>query len=333
VLGDGEFFLQRLDASLAGAGPHYELRRTYRSGLENDSPFGPGWDHNYDQRILGSVIYYNSPGLDSLYFDDPPGVTQSVAMTPDGVAVEVHKSKADNTLSYHVGRVSGDTINWGPSHPYDNGVTPSVAITPDEGDRRGRKRKLWYHVGRVSGDTINWGPSYNYDHGVTPSVAITPDGVAVEVHKSQSDDTLWFHRGKVSGDTINWGPSRKYDDGITPAVAVNFAGLAVEVHTEHIWPDSDYLLYHLAFDQPFDPTTIGDLIQANCDGTVQFQDGEGSFQLFTKIGWHFFPGTYLPVEIFVPESGDLRLEHLMSGGSPKPMEPFQSSTAPDFYRL
>jgi hypothetical protein len=65
VLGDGEFLIDRVDASLAGQGLHYEFRRSYRSGLENDGPLGSGWEHNFDQRILGKAVFdQDDPSFD-----------------------------------------------------------------------------------------------------------------------------------------------------------------------------------------------------------------------------------------------------------------------------
>lgn len=53
VLGDGEFTEARTDVSLPGFGMHYEFTRTYRSRVNFRSPLGFGWDHNYNQRIIG----------------------------------------------------------------------------------------------------------------------------------------------------------------------------------------------------------------------------------------------------------------------------------------
>jgi RHS repeat-associated protein len=54
VLGDGEFYEQRTDVSLPGFGSHYEFTRTYRSGVNAKSGrLGYGWDHNYNQHIVG----------------------------------------------------------------------------------------------------------------------------------------------------------------------------------------------------------------------------------------------------------------------------------------
>lgn len=69
VLGDGEFFEQRVDAELAGFGPHYLFKRTYRSRVNYRSPLGNGWDHNYDRRLLGpqstnGISPYCDSGID-----------------------------------------------------------------------------------------------------------------------------------------------------------------------------------------------------------------------------------------------------------------------------
>jgi hypothetical protein len=106
---------------------------------------GTGYGHVY---MLDTIGVHFGP---SAQYDD--GVTPSVALAPDGVVVEVHKSSAHDTLWDHVGRVSGDTIGWGPSHQYDDGVTPSVAIIPNrvvvEVHKSSAHDTLWDHVGRV----------------------------------------------------------------------------------------------------------------------------------------------------------------------------------------
>jgi RHS repeat-associated protein len=74
VLGDGEFTFQRIDTSFGGAGLLYQFGRAYRSGLDNDGPLGPGWDHNYDQRIIGIPIYDEwSPSFDPTTVGDVIG--------------------------------------------------------------------------------------------------------------------------------------------------------------------------------------------------------------------------------------------------------------------
>ncbi len=55
VLGDGEFFEARTDVELAGYGVHYEFTRTYRSRVNYAGVLGYGWDHNYNQRIIGVI--------------------------------------------------------------------------------------------------------------------------------------------------------------------------------------------------------------------------------------------------------------------------------------
>jgi hypothetical protein len=66
VLGDGEFYEERIDASLAGLGPHYEFKRTYRSRVNFKGTLGYGWDHSYDKRILGVTSTAKPPGMSHL---------------------------------------------------------------------------------------------------------------------------------------------------------------------------------------------------------------------------------------------------------------------------
>jgi hypothetical protein len=186
-------------------------------------------------RVKGDTIDW---GNDNKSIEYDKGVQPSVAITNDGLVVEVHKSENFDTLYYHVGRVEGDRITWGGSHDYDKGVQPSVAITNDglvvEVHKSENFDSLYYHVGRVNGDKIDWGKSQKYDDGVQPSVAITNDGLVVEVHKSQSHDTLWYSgTGQVNNNTIDWDndKSQNYSNGEVPKVACN-GQLAVETHKE-----------------------------------------------------------------------------------------------------
>jgi hypothetical protein len=201
-------------------------------------------------RVKGDKIDWGKyENKKSTEYDD--GVQPSVAITNDGLVVEVHKSQARDRLFYRVGRVNGDTIDWGKyegnkSDDYDDGVQPSVAITNDglvvEVHKSQTYDTLFYRVGRVNDDKIDWGKyegnkSHKYDDGVQPSVAITNDGLVVEVHKSQSHDTLWYQVGRVDNDTItgfDYGnsQSKEYNsNGTVPKVACNGA-LAVETHSE-----------------------------------------------------------------------------------------------------
>ncbi|MCP6760762.1 MAG: hypothetical protein NHB32_18910 [Fischerella sp. CENA71] len=137
--------------------------------------------------------YENNKSID---YDD--GVQPSVAITNDGLVVEVHKSQSRDRLFYRVGKVEGDTINWG---KYENNK------------------------------------SIDYDDGIQPSVAITNDGLVVEVHKSQNHDTLWYQVGRIDNETItgfNYGNSQSKtysSNGTVPKVACN-GQLAIEAHQE-----------------------------------------------------------------------------------------------------
>jgi hypothetical protein len=122
VLGDGEFTIQRVDASYAGFGLHYEFRRTYRSGMEMDTPLSPGWDHNFDQRLIGTPIFDPlAPNFDpttagdiidancdgTIQFQDGQGNLElftSTGWTTDGDGNPLHKFSSktpDVTLEFH----------------------------------------------------------------------------------------------------------------------------------------------------------------------------------------------------------------------------------------
>jgi hypothetical protein len=131
------------------------------------------------------------------------------------------------------------SVNWGASHQYDDGITPSVASNDGglvvEVHQSQNNDGLWYHVGQLdaSNKTVAWGDSHEYDDGATPSVAMTSGGLVVEVHRSQNNDGLWYRVGQADGPsrTIAWGDSHQYDPGGQyPYVAINGSGLVVEVH-------------------------------------------------------------------------------------------------------
>ncbi|WP_020406289.1 hypothetical protein [Hahella ganghwensis] len=168
-----------------------------------------------------------------------------VAMNSAGTVVEVHESDGiSSNMWYHVGRVNAGnkTIEWGSSHNYDTGQTPSVAINShgvvvEVHQSEGLSTDLWYHVGRVNADskTIEWGESQKYDSGSHPSIVLTDDYWVIEVHQSQTFNTLWKRIGRVNlgNNTIEWrGGSEKYgDQGSIPSIAYNGTQL-VETHTD-----------------------------------------------------------------------------------------------------
>lgn len=169
------------------------------------------------------------------------GNKPKVTLNNSSVIVEVHESNGlSPTMWYHVGTVdpSSKRIDFGGSHNYDSGATPSIAINNnvvvEVHQSNGHSTKLWYHVGEVdpASKTIEFGASHHYDSGTNPSVALTDDGFVIEVHQSQTFNTLWKRIGQVdvANKTINWiGGSVHYCDGSDPAVA-NDGTMAVQVN-------------------------------------------------------------------------------------------------------
>jgi YD repeat-containing protein len=93
VLGDGELYEQRVDASLAGLGPHYEFKRTYRSRVNFKGALGYSWDHNYDKRIIGVYTVPNDnyirPYCDgTIYYQD--GELNLIRFTADSPYPTAH---------------------------------------------------------------------------------------------------------------------------------------------------------------------------------------------------------------------------------------------------
>ena len=100
-----------------------------------------------------------------------------------------------------IGTVEGSTIYWGPSQQYDNGISPSIAISTSglvviEYHQSQNDETLWHHVGRVDGHNITWGSSHKYDSGTSPSIAINDNFTTVEVQETRSS-ALAYRVGTV----------------------------------------------------------------------------------------------------------------------------------------
>lgn len=121
VLSDGEFFLQRVDAELAGYGLHYEFRRTYRSGIDTSGPLGSRWNHNYNQRLIGKVLYTPSP---SNY--DPKTLGDLIGPNCDRT---ISYQDGEGNLQRFTGASWGLDVSHGTRHPVYHFV-------PDSGDLR-----------------------------------------------------------------------------------------------------------------------------------------------------------------------------------------------------
>lgn len=169
VLGNGEFFEQRTDASLAGLGPHYELERTYRSRVNFKSSLGYGWDHSYDKRILGQLtlsptehiaagcdqtIDYQDGELNIIQFTrDPatsqyraPGVPLVLTQTTDanGYSVWQIVDEKGNTLTFDiVGYLSTLTDLAGNTLHFSWEYTPASVSYPDD-KLHGRAKRLTF---------------------------------------------------------------------------------------------------------------------------------------------------------------------------------------------
>lgn len=113
------------------------------------------------------------------------GDNPSVAINNKGIVVEVHDSGGWG-LWYHVGRIRGDSIDWGPSTKYDRGRDPSVALTDDgfvievHTDELGAH--LWCRVGQINGNAISWSRNaFPLGSGRSPSVACS-GRFAIQTH-------------------------------------------------------------------------------------------------------------------------------------------------------
>jgi hypothetical protein len=188
------------------------------------------------------------------------GVSPTVAVTGNGIVVEVHPSSGliTNDLWWSTFSLNGTGAPTRLQHAKisglglknDTGFNPSVAVNNNgfvvevhcavpPGNFIGGK--LWYWIGVLQSDnSINWVGHAHYDDGNYPSVTIDDNNVVYEIHQSESGDTLWQRVGQIainaSSASINWfdyfgqgSTSYKFDDGYLPAIGGN-GTLAVQVH-------------------------------------------------------------------------------------------------------
>jgi hypothetical protein len=155
-------------------------------------------------------------------------VDTSVAMpeTDLTLVVEVHQSHIGTNLWYHLGvlNASGQSIEWGESHRYDQGRTPQCdfdGTTIVEVHQGHNDTDLWYRVGTadIQSRTIDWNPGHQYDRGRIPTVAVHGNTV-VEIHQSHEGENLWCKVGQLNraSGTISWSPSSKYGIGRIPSI-------------------------------------------------------------------------------------------------------------------
>lgn len=223
---------------------------TYDSGILPDVGVANGLVVEVHQSQGTSTLWYHIGELNgdlvgfggSQQYDD--GIHPAVALNAAGTVVEVHETQSSfsSGMYYHVGQVQagGKSIAFGPSHQYDSGNKPRVAlnnqnVVVEVHESNGLSSKMWCHVGTVNAGarTIEFGGSQNYDSGVTPAIAINNHNVVVEVHQSDGASTnLWYRVGVVDAGrkTVDFGPSHQYDSGAHPGVALTDDGFVIEVH-------------------------------------------------------------------------------------------------------
>jgi len=192
------------------------------------------------------------------------GKSPSVSICQDGVyVVEVHEAHTTPKLWYRVGKVDmrKKKIDWGSSHEYDSGLSPSVVWLPNTdlvvGVHKSERRDvLYYRIGKVckSDKKIDWSSSKDYDTGIAPKVSAAcfrgGEINLIEVHQSETRNKMYYRIGKVLKEegvddsvksfVVEWGDSVKYDSGVVPAVAMN-DHVAVVVHKSENY---DKLYFH-----------------------------------------------------------------------------------------
>jgi hypothetical protein len=188
------------------------------------------------------------------YYDK--GIESTVALNSQNLILEVHRSQNNKALWYHVGKLNGLAITWGPSQSLGpNGIRPSVALTDDGvvlvvyGNSIGRNgSELNYSVGKLDAtggvdQAIEWKVAgQKWDNGYAPSIAIVGSSI-VGVHESNttSNHKMYYRVGHFDNDyKISWDSAPygiHYGWGTNPHIAVNAAHQLIEVHqvtNEHL---------------------------------------------------------------------------------------------------
>jgi hypothetical protein len=91
-----------------------------------------------EKHLFKKSLYYRLGQVDmgrcGVHWEDPVKMTSKaanakIAMSDEGYVVEVHEHEGDSALCYTVGELKADThIEWGKTHYYDVGSSPSVCI-------------------------------------------------------------------------------------------------------------------------------------------------------------------------------------------------------------
>ena len=162
---------------------------------------------------FSNALYYHTGTLDesskkinfckSKEYDS--GDSPSVALNNSDRVIETHKSQSRDTLWYHTGTVSRDSVSFGKSNRYDDGISTYIALANNgqvvEVHRSEVRKTLWFHQGVLEDTTLLLGPSCSLDDGVNPSVAVCCYSGSmrfVEVHESEGWSTLWSTSSRPS---------------------------------------------------------------------------------------------------------------------------------------
>jgi hypothetical protein len=115
------------------------------------------------------------------------GTTPSVAINDAGLVVEVHKSQNHDRLWWQVGRLNADfSIDWGPSHDYDNGISPTIRFVGPSG-------VTLREIHQSQAHTQNWDWNVTLDPA-TLTLQFADNGKTLDPRwfsRAQDDITVW----------------------------------------------------------------------------------------------------------------------------------------------
>ncbi len=124
------------------------------------------------------------------------GKNPKVAVSDEGVVIEVHENDSDSGLCYTVGELKENRIEWGEMQKYDVGVAPCVCIKNwsnqiVEVHQDATSETLQYRTGVINlkDKMIDWLPEKVKQHkGKSPGIAVGDNGtlITVQVEASSS---------------------------------------------------------------------------------------------------------------------------------------------------
>lgn len=168
------------------------------------------------------------------------GAYPKVAVNNSGVVVEVHESPRKRTTWYHVGKITGNSIKWGPSYELGQGRHPAVSLSDnnqviivEESGGWMFAPESYYFFGEVveSTKTIQFSRKREMlvHSAREPSVTMKGRSIIVAFLHARNYGKLHIMLGRIEGLVVQWA-EYEFDPfavGAWPSVSMNEDGMVV----------------------------------------------------------------------------------------------------------